>query len=216
MKWMAQSLTLASAFVFFPSALGQAVLHFSATTPVAPPPPFRINALAPEDSADVRSLSTSTLYSIGNPTDEEQLLLEFVNRARRDPAAEGLLLKNTTDPQVLRFYNYFGVNLNAFASAMAAFPPSQPLAMNAQLMAGARIHSLDMFNNTYQAHTSIIDGTDPRDRVVAQGYPPNAAFIGENIYAAAQSVLHGHAGFEVDWGNDPTSVNGMQNPRIIA
>src|SRR5436190_7755619 len=213
MKWMAHPLALVLALGLFPSAaLGQAIVNFATPTPVAPPPPYRIDAFAQGRLADTRSHSSSALYSIGNPTDEEQLLLEFVNRARRDPAAEGLLLKNSTDSQILRFYGYFGVNLNAFASAMTAFPPAQPLAMNAQLTAAARVHSLDMFDNTYQEHTSIIDGTDPRDRVVAQGYPPNAAVIAENIYAAAQSVLHGHAGFEVDWGNDATSVDGMQNP----
>ncbi|MDB6037198.1 MAG: hypothetical protein JWM99_1039, partial [Verrucomicrobiales bacterium] len=156
--------------------------------------------------------ATRLLYSIGNPTDEEQLFLELVNRARMNPAQEGILLRNSTDPQILNYYSFFQVNLDAFTSAMSKIQPTQPLAMNAALTAAARIHSLDMFNNTYQEHVSPIDGTGHADRAIAAGYPADAFSIAENIYADARSVIHGHAGFEVDWGNDPSSVNGMQNP----
>ena len=38
------------------------------------------------------SAPTATLYSHGNPTAEEQYILELVNRARANPAEEGLRL----------------------------------------------------------------------------------------------------------------------------
>ena len=187
------------------SQTGISVLKAESTAPVSEfgvPPPSLQNAPA----------ATPLLYSIGNPTDEEQLFLELVNRARMNPAQEGILLRNSTDPQILNYYSFFQVNLDAFTSAMSKILPAQPLAMNAALTAAARIHSLDMFNNTYQEHVSPIDGTGHADRAIAAGYPADAFSIAENIYADARSVIHGHAGFEVDWGNDPSSVNGMQNP----
>ena len=50
------------------------------------------------------------LYSIGQPTDEEQLYLEFINRSRANPPPEGVRLASTTDPYVLAAYEYFIVN----------------------------------------------------------------------------------------------------------
>jgi hypothetical protein len=48
---------------------------------------------------------------------------------------------------------------------------------------------------------------DPGDRISAQGY--NWYTYGENIYAYAEYVFYGHAGFEVDWG---PGTGGMQTP----
>jgi len=52
----------------------------------------------------------TVLYSIGQPTDEEQLYLEFINRSRANPPPEGVRLASTTDPYVLAAYEYFIVN----------------------------------------------------------------------------------------------------------
>jgi hypothetical protein len=186
--------------------------NISKPEPSAPPPPFSVGHTAFKSSSVKTVQTAASFYSIGNPTDEEQLFLELVNRARLNPAQEGLLLSTTTDPEILRYVSFFNVNLDAFALAMSKIPPAQPLAMNAALTAAARVHSVDMFNNTYQEHNSPIDGTNPYDRAVAEGYPPDAFAVAENIYVQAQSVLHGHTGFEIDWGNDAAAVNGMQNP----
>lgn len=192
--------------------LVQTEASFAQPEPTAPPPPFLMEHVAGNGPSPKTAQTLTSLYSIGNPTGEEQLFLELVNRARMNPAQEAQLLRSSTDPEIVRYISFFQVNLDAFASAMSKLAPAQPLAMNAALTAAARVHSLDMFNNTYQEHNSPIDGSNPYDRAAAEGYPVDAFAVAENIYAQAQSVLHGHAGFEIDWGTGPSSANGMQNP----
>ncbi|HEV8543823.1 MAG TPA: carboxypeptidase regulatory-like domain-containing protein [Verrucomicrobiae bacterium] len=148
----------------------------------------------------------NTVYSIGDPSPEEQLYLELINRARANPLAEGLLLANTSDSDVQQNYAYWGVNLAAMQAQFAIIPPAPPLAMNAQLTDAARNHSLDMFNNVYQGHIGV-DGSNPGTRIKAAGY--NYRTYGENVFANAQSVFHGHAAFEVDYG---PGTDGMQTP----
>src|SRR5207244_1319974 len=120
-----------------------------------------------------------TLYSIGQPTDEEQLYLEYINRSRADPTAEGVRLANTTDPDVLAAYSFFSVNLALMQSELSTNSAVPPLAMNAQLLAAARLHSGDMFTNQYQGHTGT-DGSTPGTRATAQGY--SFSTLGENVY----------------------------------
>src|SRR5262249_3952569 len=104
----------------------------------------------------------------------------------------------------------FNVGLALMQAEFATNPPAPPVTMNSQLMAAARWHSGDMFTNQYQGHFqtngSII--LDPGARIATNGY--RASFWGENVFANADSVSHGHAGFAVDWG--PGGVGGMQTP----
>jgi hypothetical protein len=173
--------------------------------PQAPPPAY--SAAAPERGPGTEGLQVATtLYSIGDPTPEEQLYLEFINRARANPAAEGLMLSQTTDPSILAAYNFFSVDTGLLVSQFALIAPAPPLAMNEKLTAAAREHSLDMFVNVYQGHTNSA-GSTPGSRVSAQSYPYQN--VGENVYSTAESVPYGHAGFEVDWG---PGVGGMQTP----
>lgn len=180
----------------------------SRPTPKAPPTAPPIETRQP---VELRPLPRQhgpgdTLYSVGSPTDEEQLYLEFLNRARANPPAEGTLLRNTTDPDVLSAYAFYSVDVALMESQFAAISPAPPLAMNAQLTAAARLHSGDMYTNQFQQHTGS-NGSTPGSRATAQGY--DWFTIGENIFAYSESVFYGHAGFEVDWGNGP---GGMQDP----
>lgn len=150
--------------------------------------------------------SPGTLYSIGQPTDEEQEYLELINRARANPNAEATRLRTTTDPEVLSTYAYFNVDLNLMASQFAALSAAPPLSLNANLSVAARLHGQDMLANNFQGHYGS-DGADPGTRMTRQGYTWST--YGENVYASAESVFYGHAGFEVDWGNGP---GGMQTP----
>ena len=147
-----------------------------------------------------------TAYSIGDPTDEEQLYLEFINRARAHPAAEAERLRRSTDPEVLNACAYFGVDFDRMVQQMSALAATPPLSLNPQLTAAARLHSLDMWTNGFQSHNGS-DGSSPVTRVQAQGYA--WAALGENVYSWATSVAQGHAGFEIDWG---PGVGGMQTP----
>ncbi len=146
-----------------------------------------------------------TLYQFGNPSPEEQLYIEYVNRARANPAAEGILLANTTDPDVAASMNYFGVNRTMLRNEMAAIPPSPPLAPNVSLTTSARGHSQWMLTNATQSHNQTNPANSPGQRITAAGY--NFSTWGENIYAYCKNAFYGHAGFEVDWG--PGGSGGM-------
>lgn len=174
---------------------------------VAPP-----SSVAPQR---VQAAAT-TPYLIGDPTPEEQLYVEMINRARANPVAESLLFYNTTDPAILSAYAPVDaqgnplrepVNLELMLTEFALLPPVPPLALNERLSQAARRHTADMFDNVFQEHQGT-DGTFVADRVTATGYPWSR--VGENIYSYSRSVFYGHAGFEVDWGPGP---GGMQTGR---
>lgn len=180
--------------------------------PQAPPPAItQVDRTVPEAEVTagqiVRAGAGTTAYSIGEPTDEEQLYLELLNRTRADALTEALRLANTTDPEILNAYQFFNVDLQKFVNDTAPYPAVQPLAFEPRMIQAARGHSQWMLNAGIQAHIETNPTNDPGDRLTAAGYPWST--YGESIYAYAQSVTHGHAGFEVDWGNGP---GGMQDP----
>jgi hypothetical protein len=174
--------------------------------PVAPPTPPAIVEAASTQLPEPPLHATATLYSIGDPSPEEQLYIEMINRARANPAAEALLFVNSTDPRVLGAYDFFDVDLNLLVTQFATIAPAPPLAPNALLTDAARRHTQDMFDNSFQGHTGT-DGTSASQRITQAGY--TWRIIAENVYASAADVFHGHAGFEVDWGFGP---GGMQTP----
>ncbi|MEY2510781.1 MAG: hypothetical protein QOE26_1544 [Verrucomicrobiota bacterium] len=175
---------------------------------VAPPPAPPITS-GSSFSTKRPEAPAAQLYSIGDPTNEEQYYLELINRARANPTAEGLRLATTTDSNVLSAYSSFGVNLVLMQSQFALLPPAPPLSMNATLTTAARAHSQNMLQNNYQGHS----GPDGSLTTRLQNYTAgaNGWSIGENVYAYSKSVWYGHAGFEVDWGGSVTS-GGMQSP----
>ena len=183
---------------------------------VAPPPaPPSLRRPASEDDGRAAdpfrqsSLAVALkLYSIGDPTDEEQLYLEFINRARANPAAAAARYQETQDPKVLGGYEFFSVDLNRMAAQIAALRPTPPLSMNSRLTAAARIHSQDMLVGQYQGHDGT-DGSTIPSRITTQGY--DWTFVGENVFANAKSVWHGHVAFDVDWGGS-AATGGMQDP----
>jgi uncharacterized protein YkwD len=160
------------------------------------------------DNIQLGTAFTKRLYSIGDPTGDEQYYLEMINRARADANAEAQRLANTTDPDVLAAVNYFGVDLTRMLAEFAGLEQTvQPLSFNEKLLASARLHSQDMYANTYQGHMSSPtppapnqSGDIPGDRATRQGY--DFSYIGENVYANAESVFQAHAAFEIDWGDD--------------
>lgn len=199
---------LAGAFDWTMVSQGQdALVPLSGATPQAPPPAPPIELRTTPPAAPQPRPFGLTPYLIGQPTDEEQLYLEYLNRMRANPAAEGQRLAATTDPNVLSAYSYFSVDLGLMQSEFSTNPAVPPLAMNAKLIATARWHSGDMFTNQYQGHfqTNGAIVMSPGDRMLTNGY--NWTAYGENVYSYADSVFYGHAGFAVDWGPGP---GGMQ------
>ena len=179
--------------------------------PQAPPPapPIEYWTGGTSQPPNTHTPKGLTLYSIGQPTDEEQLYLEFLNRMRANPTAEGQRLATTTDPNVLSAYSYFGVDTGLMQSEFSTNPAVPPLAMNAQLTAAARWHSGDMYTNIYQGHNQMNGSIvmNPGDRIHTNGYSWQT--YGENVYSYSESVFYGHTGFAVDWGPGP---GGMQTP----
>jgi Ca2+-binding RTX toxin-like protein len=91
----------------------------------------------------------------------EQYMLELVNRARLDPAAEAAL---------------YGVDLGTITATA-----KQPLAANDLLLVAAENHSKWMLDTDTFSHTGV-NGTDPGDRMAAAGYAFTGAWAwGENI-----------------------------------
>ncbi|NBD38098.1 MAG: hypothetical protein GVY10_05980, partial [Verrucomicrobia bacterium] len=185
----------------------------------AAPPPVTVERDAAGPGA---ARPASTLYSIGQPTPEEQLFVELINRARADAAAEAQRLKNTDDSDVLRAIDRFNVDLDEMVEQFATLEQTvPPLAINSQLTQMARLHSEDMFANVFQGHVSSSNPPAPfapgdtiDERATAVGYPWTR--LRENVFAFSYSAWYGHAGFQIDWGDeekDPDGVEfGMQVP----
>jgi len=139
-------------------------------------------------------------YSHGDPTPEEQLMLEYINRARANPTEEGIRLMDTQDPRVQGAYQYFKIDPVATKKAFTTYPQRPPLAFHALLIDAARVHSRDMDQNNFQGHTSS-NGDELGTRYSKVGYS-SMGMYGENVAAYSESVWHGHCGLNVDWGEE--------------
>ena len=147
----------------------------------------------------------TTPYSHGNPTAEEQYMLELTNRARKDPEAEGIFLATTKNSEIRFATDFFKVNLTRLKSDFAGYAPRPPMAFNPKLLASSRRHSKDMAKNNFQDHGGT-DGSTITERIDDAGYSGSA--LSESIYSnLVSSTLFAHAGFNIDWGND---VDGVQ------
>jgi hypothetical protein len=100
-------------------------------------------------SQAVAQQTATTQYDSGDPTPEEQLVLEYINRARADPSAEGVRLRN--DP------NYLWKNLPG-GGGPSAVDVRPPLAMNKALLLSARFHNDDMNKNGFFGHQDTVYG----------------------------------------------------------
>jgi len=111
------------------------------------------------------TVRASVLYDSGDPTPAEQLVLEYINRARANPVAEGQRL---------------GIDIHEGLSEPGLVGPRSPLAMNKILLGIARAHSRDMYNLNYFSHNDP-NGTTPFDRMTHAGY--DYLIAGENMAA---------------------------------
>lgn len=111
--------------------------------------------------------SPEQLYVHGDPTNEEQYLLELVNRARLDPAGEAAR---------------YGIDLNeGVTGKVISADPKQPLVLHSELIDAARVHSQWMLDTDSFSHTGS-NGTNPGDRMRNAGYTFSGSWTyGENI-----------------------------------
>ena len=168
--------------------------------------------MLPLEERQLLSSATADLFA---PTDAEQYMLELVNRARANPAAEGqrLLALAQTDP-VLRVSTR-GWDLSKFIQVISSYSAEPPLAFNTRLIEAATDHSAAMLATNLQYHSPGGYLTNPR---VAKAYDGQAYYAtgnswwatGENIFAYSQNVNgtsdvdyanYFEAAFLIDWGN---------------
>jgi hypothetical protein len=153
-------------------------------------------------------LAGKTPYSHGDPTALEQTLLELINAARTNPAAEGRFLDGITTPYAVQARVDSPSYFTNLPGEFSAYPAAPPLAFHPILTATARAHSRDMVSKGYFAHASL-DGMTPADRILKAGYDYD--FAGENISGMgvtnAADALECHYGLMIDNNNieDATS-----------
>ncbi len=105
-------------------------------------------------SAQVTMIRALTLYDSGDSTPEEQLVLEYINRARANPTAEGTRL---------------GISMWESLCDLNDVGVRPPLAMNKILLQVADYHSWDMYTSNYFDHNDLSDH-DPEQRMTNAGY----------------------------------------------
>jgi uncharacterized protein YkwD/uncharacterized membrane protein len=103
----------------------------------------------------LESLETRNLMSASYPSALEQYVVELINRARANPAAEAAR---------------YGIDLNeGLKAGTISAAAKQPLALNPYLTDAARLHSQWMIDTDTFSHTGA-KGTNPADRMKAAGY----------------------------------------------
>lgn len=160
-----------------------------------------------------------------DPTADQQYWLELVNRFRTAPQDELDHLVNMSSPGVwdsplsndaaiANALAYFGTSASDLAAQFSTLSAAPPVAWNGTLADSAVTYSNLMVTQDQQSHT--LDGFTLSQRLQNSGYSANWLEVGENLFAATQNVLHGHAGFVIDWGDGNGAAagfgNGIQNP----
>ena len=173
--------------------------------PAAVQPPVEkslLRALAEPASSDTEWTFHKTADN-QHPDGIEQQVTWLMNRARTDPTQEGIWLATMEDPDVASARSYFVVDLDLLQAEFAAIQAKPPAAFDVRLYQAARAHSDYLVTTDSQNHT------DQLNRVVDAGFAYQS-YRG-NVFSYTRSGIHGHAGFNIDWGGgDPT---GMQPGR---
>jgi hypothetical protein len=138
-----------------------------------------------------------------HPDGNEQQLVWLMNRARANPAQEGLWLATTSEADIAGGRDYFGVNLNVLQSEFASYAVKPPAAFDVRMYNAALAHSKDLIVRDAQDHNNQFTLVDEAGFKCWGGRG--------NVFSYARSSLYAHAAFNIDWGgNDGT---GMQTGR---
>jgi hypothetical protein len=164
--------------------------------------------------ASLECLEARALLAGAAPTDAEQYMLELINRARANPAAEGqrLLALAQTDPVIHQATA--GWDLGLFSRTISSYAPEPPLAFNPRLIDAALAEDASMLARNSQQHSPGGFLNNPAVAVDTDGqayYPTGAGWwsTGENIFAFSRNVNvtsptsnvdYFEAGFLLDWG----------------
>jgi len=129
--------------------------------------PVQHSGISPAGQSAYPQSVVQIKYEHGDPTPNEQYLLELVNRARSKPSEEA---------------SQFGIDLNQGLDPNTISSDSKrPLAFNSRLIESARFHSQNMLDFDFFAHEGL-DGSVPGDRMKQAGYNFSGSWTwGENI-----------------------------------
>lgn len=136
------------------------------------------------------------------PSGREQQMMWFMNRARENPAWEGMWLAILDQPNVVNARTYFGVDTTMLTNEFAAYSPACPAAFDIRLYNASKTHSDDLIVRDVQDHNNQIA------RVAAAGFAWTN--IAVSVYAYTEDALQAHTGFNIDWG---FGTGGMQDGR---
>jgi hypothetical protein len=139
------------------------------------------------------------------PTPEETLIVELMNRFRANPSAEADLIAPPGK-------SGGSVDWKMFRDEMKALKPMPPVVFNLDLLDAARKHSYYMIHNGL-THDEVAGkvgfyGASPGDRIKLSGFKGGG--WAENAFAGSGGPLDSHNGFLVDAGAGP---GGMQPER---
>lgn len=145
------------------------------------------------------------------PTAEETLILELMNRCRADPKADGERIAPAgAEP---RLPSATIIDFPMFRAEMAAIAASAPLVFDLRLVEAARKHShymiLHGLGHDEDPAKPGYSGRNGSARATAAGWGPGSA--AENCFRDAGDAVGSHIGFIVDWG--PGGPGGMQPGR---
>jgi hypothetical protein len=132
------------------------------------------------------------------PSPEETLILEYINRFRSNPAVEGeRVLPADGKPVPL----CPGFDVKVFRDEIKELKAAPPLVFNLALLDGARKHANYMLLNG-QGHHEVetqpgFTGKAPWDRAHAAGYP--GMEVAENVARDLLNPWHTLQGFVIDW-----------------
>ncbi len=141
------------------------------------------------------------------PTPQETLILEYINRGRGDPKAETARIA----PPGKKIW---GIDLDMFRKEMNQIKAAAPLVFNLDLLKAARRHSHYLILHGRGGHDEIpgkkgFTGKSTGERAKAVGYRYRR--VTENVLVHVSSPWQAHVVFIVDRG--PGGTGGMQPGR---
>jgi len=158
-----------------------------------------------------------------HPNGNEQQLMWLMNRARSNPAAEGIWLADIYDRYIADASNcsrltedqefcyiagaldYWDVDLDLLQNEFAGYAAKPPAAFDVRLYRAAKTHSDYLISIDGQNHTGQFDRITDEDFSFIQARG--------NVFSYSSSAVYGHAAFNVDWGPDGGDGSGMQPGR---
>jgi len=152
-----------------------------------------------------------------HPDGNEQALVWLMNRARRDPSAEGAFLAglDATDSNVHDAVAFYAVDLGVMQDEFDALEAQPPAAFDRRLYTAALGHAQLMIDTNKQDPTCGGSGQPPCQlaRVGLANFFFVAGGLRGNSIGFAFSPTYGHAAWNVDWGVLPNTPPGMQEGR---